>query len=106
VRLGAPDADIADVPPLAEEVWSLMERYLVSRLVLDLSGVKSLDRQLLAQLLRLQRRIHEHGGMVRLTGLSGENLALVQSHHGLNGHLPVYNDFAEALMGESPRKPR
>lgn len=106
VKLGVPEPDAADSPPLAEEIWSLMERYLVSRLVLDLSDLNGLDRQLVAELLWLQRRIREHGGMMRLTGLSGENLALVQAHHGLNGHLPVYNDFVEALMGEYPHKPR
>lgn len=106
VKLDGPQPDAADAPPLAAEIWSLMEQHLVSRLLLDLSDLNCLDRQLLAELLWLQRRIHERGGMLRLTGISGENLALVQSHHGLDGHLPVYSDFEEALMGEFPHKPR
>ncbi len=105
VRLGTPEPDAADAPPLADELWSLMQRHLVSRLVLDLEGIGYLDRQLLAELLRLQRRIREHGGMVRLTGLSRDNQTLVLSHN-LNGRLPIYEDFEGAIMGEFPRKPR
>jgi anti-anti-sigma regulatory factor len=105
VKLGTPGPDAADAPPLADELWSLMKRHLVSRLILDLKGIRYLDRQLLAQLLRLQRRIREHGGMVRLTGLSADNRALVVTHR-LNGRLPVYNDFEDAVMGPSSRKPR
>ena len=105
MKLGDPEPDSADVPPLADVVWSLMEQYLVSRLVLDLSEVRDFDRHLLAHLVRLHRRIHAHGGMIRLMGLSRANQAIVQIH-GLNSHLPVYEDMEDAVMGAYPGKPR
>ncbi len=105
VKLGDPEHDVAGAPPLADVLRSLMEQYLVSRLVLDLSEVKYFDRHLLAHLVRLNRRVHDHGGLVRLTGLSKANQALVRIH-GLTGHLPVYDDVEDAVMGAYPGKPR
>lgn len=105
VKLAAPAPETEDVPPLAECLWSLMERYLVSRLVLDLSELKCLDRHLLAQLVWLYRHIRERDGMMRLTGLSPQSQTLVRIH-GLNNQLPMYGTMEEAMMGQFPRKPR
>ena len=105
VTLGTPAPEIEEAAPLAEPLWSLMERYLVSRLVLDLSAVPYLDRHVLAQLVRLQRRIHDHGGLLRLTGLSPAGQMLVRVH-GLNNQLPMYSNREEALMGPYPCQPR
>jgi anti-anti-sigma factor len=105
VRLGIPGPEIEDVPPLADVLWSLMQRHLVSRIVLDLSEVKSLDRHLLSQLVWLYRRIRQCDGMMRLTGLSSQAQALVRIH-GLNNQLPMYDNLEEAMMGHAPCKPR
>jgi len=110
VKLGAPVPEANDFSPLADALWSLMEQHLVSRLVLDLSDVTYLDRHLLAQLMRLYRRVREHDGMLRLTRLSPQAQALVRVH-GLNNQLPSYTDLEEAVMGHylvgpCPQKPR
>ncbi len=105
VRLGGPAPEMEDVEPLADLLWTLMERHLVLRLVLDLSEVKCLERQMLAQLVRLYRRIREHDGMMRLTGLSPQGQAVVRIH-GLNNQLPMYDNLEEAVMGQLPCKPR
>jgi anti-anti-sigma factor len=105
VRLGASTPEADDAAPLADNLWALMEQHLVSRLVLDLDKVTYLDRHLLAQLMWLYRRIRDHGGMMRLTGLSTQAQSLVRIH-GLNNQLPMYSDFTEAMMGHYPQKPR
>lgn len=102
VTLGAPTPEAEEAVPLAEPLWLLMERYLVSRLVLDLSAIPHLDRHLLAQLVRLQRRIHEHDGLLRLTGVSPEGQTLLRLH-GLNNHLALYSNREEALFPCHPR---
>lgn len=105
VKLGHPDPDASDVPPLADELWSLMERHFVYRLVLDLDQIKLLHTYLLGQLVLLQRRIREHDGMMRLCGLSSFNEEVLRVHR-LDVRLPAYNDVEEAIMGVTPRKPR
>lgn len=102
VKLGAAPPDAEEVAPLADPLWSLMERYLVSRIVLDLSAIPYLDRHLLAQLVRLHRRIREHDGMLRLTGLSPQGQMVVQVH-GLHNQLPMYTDLEEAIFPAKPR---
>jgi anti-anti-sigma factor len=105
IKLGASSSDASDVSSFAEALWSLMEQHLVARIVIDLSAVTCLNRHMLAQLVRLYRRIREHDGMMRLTGLSADSQALVRLH-GLNNHLPIYSNLEEAMMGQLPHKPR
>lgn len=99
-------AESSGNPPLAEQLWSLLERHFVHRLVLELENVEVLDERLMEQLLVLNRRIREHGGMMRLCGLSPENQDLLKAygaHHGF----AVYDSLEDAVMGEKKvRKPR
>jgi anti-anti-sigma factor len=90
---------------LADYLWSLLERHFTYRLVLDLSEVQALDRKLLSELLRLQRRVRQHGGLMRVCGLSPECQRVLQ-RHGLDGRLPCYCGLEDAVMGSWPRNPR
>jgi len=105
VKVQPPDEDSSVAPPLAEQLWSLLQCHFTYRLVLDLSEVKSLDRKLLGQLLALQRRISQHHGLMRVCGLSTSNQQILQSH-GLGDRFPSYCDLEEAVMGSWPRNPR
>lgn len=104
VRLLAPSTASPPLPPLADQLWSLLESHFVYRLVLELHDIRRLDRPLLGQLVQLYRRIRQHGGMVRLCGLSAMNRRVLEKH-GLTGRLPPYEDIEEAVMGAS-HKPR
>ncbi len=104
VQVGHQDPDCADEPPLADKVWALMEQNLVDRLVLELEGIDLLNSYLLGQLIALDKRIRQRGGLMRLTGLSPYNEAVLQTH-GLAGRFAVYTDLTAAVMA-NPRRPR
>ena len=73
IKVERPEALCDDTPPLAEEIWTQLERHFVYRLVLELDEVESLDSYLLGQLLMLGKRVSEHGGMLRLSGVNAFN---------------------------------
>ena len=98
VRLKSPEADASDTPPLAAELWSLLERHFVYRLVLELDEISLLQSYLLGQLVVLDKRVREHGGLMRLCGLSSFNQQVLRSH-GLDVRFPTYGDVVEAVMG-------
>jgi anti-anti-sigma factor len=104
VKLKGPDRDASDTPPLADELWSLLQRHFVYRLVLEFDEVELLHSYLLGQLVLLDKRIREHDGMLRLCGLSSFNQRVLRVH-GLDARLPTYGDVEEALMGRT-HKPR
>ena len=106
VHIGRPEPDCSDSPPLADEIWSLMERHLAHRLVLELDEVELLHSFLLGQLVALEERVRECGGLLRLSGVSSFNERVLKTH-GLTGRIPVYRDRTEAVMGGfCPGKPR
>jgi anti-anti-sigma regulatory factor len=105
VKIGHPESYCVDTPPLADEVWTQLQRHFVYRLVLELDDVEVLDSYLIGQLVTLDRRIREHGGMLRLTGVSPLNRGVLRTH-GLDGRFSIYGDLTEALMGACPRRPR
>ena len=105
VKLGCPDKDASDSPPLADELWSLLERHFVYRLVLEMDQIELLHSYLLGQLVLLQKRVRDHEGVMRVCGLSAFNQEVLQ-RHGLASRFPVYGDLEEAVMGCSGHKPR
>ncbi len=105
VRVERPEPYGVDTPPLADEVWAQLERHFVYRLVLELDDVEFLDSYLIGQLVVLDRRIREHGGMLRLTGVNSFVREILRTH-GLVGRFSIYGDLTDALMGACPRKPR
>lgn len=106
VHIGRPEPNGGDSPPLADEIWLLMERHLAHRLVLELDDVDLLHSFLLGQLVALQKRVCECGGLLRLSGVSPMNERILKTH-GLAGHFPIYRDRTEAVMGgPCPRRPR
>jgi anti-anti-sigma factor len=104
VKVRSPGDEASDTPPLAEQLWSLLERHFVYRLVLDLDEIRLLHSYLLGQLVLLDRQVRDHGGMLRLCGLSRYNQDVLHLH-GLDARFPAYGDCQEAVMG-CRRKPR
>jgi anti-anti-sigma factor len=104
LKLKNPLADASEAPPLADELWSLLERHFVYRVVLELDEITLLHSYLLGQLVLLDKRVREHEGTLRLCGLSSFNQQVLRTH-GLNTRFPTYCDKEEAVMG-CARKPR
>lgn len=90
---------------LAERVWALLEQSFTYRLVLELDDVPVIQSYLIAQLVLLSKRIHSHGGMLRLCGLSPQNEQVIQLCR-LAGCLPTYHSRSHAIMGSRPTQPR
>jgi anti-anti-sigma factor len=105
VKIPPPDLEWSDYPSLADQIWSLVERHFVYRLALRLDEIDLLNSYLLGQLVVLQRRVREHGGLLRLCGLSPYNQEVLRLH-GLGDRLPIYRDVEEAVMGGGSCKPR
>ena len=106
VRLHPAQNNDIDDFSLAEQVWSVMEQCFTYRLVLELDQVAVLQSGLIAQLVLLSKRIHTHGGMLRLCGLSPENQQILHLCR-LEGCLPNYDTRGDAVMGEyRPLQPR
>ena len=104
VTVGRPLPTDSDTPSLADEIWSILDRHFCYRLVLQLDGIRTLDRDLLRELVLLYRRIRRHGGMMRLCGLSAQHCTMLQES-GLIRRFPAYQDLQEAVMGDC-HKPR
>ena len=83
---------------LDERIWSLLEKHLIYRVVLEMDDVEVLGSQLVSQLLRLCRKIHRHGGVIRLSGLSRHNQKVLQAC-SLSDRFPACRDRVEAVMG-------
>jgi anti-anti-sigma factor len=106
VRVASLDAADPDGPPLAEQVWSLLQQHFTYRLVLELDQVRLLTSRLIGQLVHLHRRIDEHGGVMRLCGLSPRNRQVLHTCR-LDDRFTPYQDRQDAVMGhECPTKPR
>jgi len=92
--------------PLADALWSLLEQHFTHRLVLELDQIKHLDDAIIEQLLQLHDRISEHGGVMRVCGLSADNrrVLLARQHDGC---FVPYANREDAVSGASlPRHPR
>jgi anti-anti-sigma factor len=105
VKVTNPDPESLEAPPLADQLWLLLERHFIYRMVLDLEEVGLLHGRLLGQLLLLQKQIHQRDGMLRLIGISPDNQQVIEAC-GLGDRLPVYPCQEDAIMGHLPNKPR
>jgi len=94
-------------PPLAELLWSLMQKHFTRRIMLDFGGVEVLTGYALRQLAVLGGRIDRNDGMIRICGLSEYDRRLLR-RHDWNHRLPAYayRNRMQALFGqENPRLP-
>ena len=105
IKVSPSRVDGWDTSPLAEAVWSLLQRHLAHRLVLELDEIELLTSYLIGQILILHNRIREKDGMIRITGLSPYNQEVLRTH-GLSGRFAVYGNLEEAVMAGHPRKPK
>jgi anti-anti-sigma factor len=105
VRLRGPDDGNSEGTNLADSLWSLLQQQLVRRLVVEMDDLPVVRSSTLGQLVVLNKRIHDHGGLMRLCGLSDAGQQAVQVSR-LDGCFPSYRNREEAVMGYRPKKPR
>jgi anti-anti-sigma factor len=106
VRVNNLDTDPADGLSLADQLWEVMQRHFIYRMVLEMDQIPVLNSYLIGQLIQLRRRVEEHHGVIRLCGLSPYNRRVLQTTRLDNLFLP-YRTREEAVLGCSrPRQPR
>jgi anti-anti-sigma regulatory factor len=101
VRLHAPATRAGDGAGLADDLWSLLRGHLVRRMVLELDEIDRLRSGLVGQLVTLQDRVSNDGGVLRVCGLSDENCKVLRTCR-LDARFPNYHDRREAIM--APRR--
>jgi anti-anti-sigma factor len=98
--------DAEETPALAEQIWAMLEQNMTHRLVLELDQLNYLGSYLIGQLVWLHKRIHTHGGLMRVCGLSQQNREVLHICR-LDERFPDYHDRNDAIMGAfRPTAPR
>jgi anti-anti-sigma factor len=105
VRIHGPDDGEAEGADLANQIWGVLEQQFTYRLVLELDDVPVLRSCLLGQLVTLHKRIHSHGGILRLSGLSDEHIESLAACR-LDHTFSRYATRTDAVMNHMPAKPR
>ncbi len=90
---------------LAQRLWEICERHFTWRLVIDIQRLPLLTSYLIGQLVLLQKRLRERGGILRLSGLSEEQAASLHLMH-LDMQLPCYPSARDAILGIIRSKPK
>jgi len=93
------------VENLADQLWTLLNKHFVYRLVLEMDQVRLLSSSMMGQLVMLQKRVLQHGGALRLCGLSPQ---CQQALHlcRLDQVMPNYRNREDAVLGCGRTKPR
>jgi len=105
VRIRDPDALEPQCHDLADRVWQLLQQEFSHRLVVELDDIRLLSSSLIGELVRLHKRVHTNGGVVRLCGLSDSNYEALRTCQ-LAGRFPRYDTREDAVMGYLPARPR
>jgi len=104
VRLHPP-MGFDDAQGLAECVWQVVEQNFIYRVVLELDEVGLLNSTMIGQLVLLSKRVHSHGGVLRLCGVSDANCGVLRTCR-LDAALPNFDGRGNAVMGHRPMQPR
>ena len=98
VKIRMPNKRAQGPGRLADTLWSILARHFIYRLVLEMEEVDRLPSPVIDELVRLKTRIQEHGGMLRLCGLSARCQKAIDAAY-LPGDLPSYQDRTDAVVG-------
>jgi anti-anti-sigma regulatory factor len=100
VKLRSRESSRAEVPQIAEKLWSISSRHFIYRLVLELEDLNELPSGMMGQLVMLQERLAQCGGALRICGLSPECEETLHSFH-LDSALHNHASREAAVMGKS-----
>lgn len=87
---------------LADGVCRLVRASMAHRVVLELDGVDAVDDRLAAAIGLIGERVREDGGLVRICGLSDDNLTRLQAVSAA-ATVPHFGSRAEAVGGHEHR---
>lgn len=90
---------------VADRLWELIQPEFAHRVVIELDDLGLLRSHLIGELVRLQKRLHTSGGILRLSGLSSSNYDILRSSR-LDERFPWYQTREEAVLGHRPGQPR
>jgi anti-anti-sigma factor len=106
IRIRSMPTDSAYAASLAEQLTELVEKHFIYRVVLELHRVPELDSHLIGELVKLDRHILKHDGVLRICGLSPEGRAMLEVCN-LDDLCLEYETREEAIVGScAPRVPR
>ncbi|MDX1962484.1 MAG: STAS domain-containing protein [Pirellulales bacterium] len=94
-----------DHSDFADTIWEITQLHQCSRVVVELGAIPVICSTLLGQLIFLAKRVHSHGGILRLTGLSATNQSVLHTCR-LESALPSFSNRADAVKGYRPIQPR
>ena len=99
------DLDTCAIDSVADRLWAILDKHFIYRLVLEMEDVEMLSSRLMGQLVMLQKRVLQHEGALRLSGLSPsceQALKLCR----LDRILPNYHCRVDAVHCQWPTCPR
>ncbi len=110
IRVVAPVADqdgavSADQVELASAIWNALEQHFTYRVALELDAIGPLRSHLVGELIKLNKRVHLHHGMLRLAGLTDANYNVLRTLQ-LQGQFPHYVTSHDAVMGHVMQEPQ
>jgi len=92
-------------PPLADALWTIAAQYSDHRLVIDMHALTWLTSYIVGQLILVHKRVHMHGGWLRLCRLSDANCQVIRLLR-LSDRFPNFPSRQEAASNHRPQKPR
>jgi anti-anti-sigma factor len=105
IKLAIESDATGDFSDLAEQIWQVLDQHFIYRVVLEMQGRPLLSSSLLGQLVLLHKRLHTHGGVLRLCGLSVDQQRAIAASR-LDARFPAYQNREQAVWGHRPAQPR
>ena len=103
IRIRSKETGFSPAASLAEQLTELVEKHFIYRIVLELHRVPELSSQLIGELVRLDRYILDHDGVLRVCGLTPESRAMLEIC-GLDDLCLEYETREEAILGSCARR--
>ena len=105
LRVHPPEEVFSDCADFAESVWERASAHFIYRLVLEMDEFRVLPSRMIGQLIMLQKRLQNRGGVLRLSGLS-EDCQRVLRACRLDDRLMSFPDRECAVKAQQPNRPR
>ena len=96
VRLYAYGHERANEPPLSDAVFGIAESQNRFRVIVEPDPGVDFRSYLVGQFITLHKRLHLHGGALRLSGVTAGNYDVLRLMR-LTDHIPAYPDRHAAL---------
>lgn len=96
IRLYTYGDERANEPPLADALYGIAKAEHRFRVMIEPDPAVDFRSYLVGQFITLHKRLHLHGGALRLSGVSADNYNVLRLMR-LTDHIPAYPDRHAAL---------